>query len=195
MSNTATARKTVTRKPAVEKNAVGVDAVEFVSGDSGRTYQIARVMKRNKPIVACTCPGFSRWKRCKHSTEVIETGKMPKGVTVILNRENFDKRLVEGPKKPAAAKVPAKKTGKVSASPKKPVQKVVKPRTKKIMVGGAPLVLNAPVNIKVAGERVMRKNVILALNESKPGFVMVKTGSRGRPANLDVTVIEKFRAL
>lgn len=181
-----TPKKRTVKKPS-SINPVGVDAVEFVSGDSGRTYQIARVMKRNKPIVACTCPGFSRYKHCKHSDAVIESGKMPKGERFVLLMENFEKRLVHNPK-PAAAKVAKVTKPKVSASPKKPVGK-------RVMIGGIALPFGVPVNIKVAGERAMRKNVVLIRREDKPNTVFVKTGGRGRPANLDVTLIERFRAL
>jgi hypothetical protein len=67
--------------------------------------------------------------------------------------------------------------------------------TKRFKVGGEMLPLNKAVNIKVAGERVMRKNVVLVPSPSVPGAVLVRTGRRGRPAVLPVEQIEKFRVL
>lgn len=55
--------------------------------------------------------------------------------------------------------------------------------------------LNVPVNVKVEGERVMRKNVVLTMHPSDPSKVNVKTGRRGRPAILSLSNIEKVRAL
>lgn len=65
-------------------------------------------------------------------------------------------------------------------------------RRRKTAVG---LPLNVPVNVKVRGERAMRKSVVLGLHPSDPFQVVVHTGRRGRPAHLPVAKIEKFRVL
>jgi hypothetical protein len=69
--------------------------------------------------------------------------------------------------------------------------------TRKVRIvkkGAKSFPLNVPVNIKVQGERSMRKNVILTHGPTK-GLVAVRTGRRGRPAHLDVAMIERVRAL
>lgn len=53
--------------------------------------------------------------------------------------------------------------------------------------------LRVPVNVKVAGERTMRKNVTLL--PASGGAFKVLTGRRGRPAVLTADQIEKVRAL
>lgn len=56
------------------------------------------------------------------------------------------------------------------------------------------LPLDVPANIKVKGEKTMRKGVTLVDN-GDGATVRVKTGKRGRPATLAVESIEKARAL
>lgn len=58
---------------------------------------------------------------------------------------------------------------------------------------GNPVVLDTPANVKVKGEKAMRKGVTLVRNDDKS--VRVKTGKRGRPATLFVDEIESTRAL
>lgn len=55
--------------------------------------------------------------------------------------------------------------------------------------------LDVPVNVKVKGERTMRKGVSLSLHPSDSSLVVVHTGRRGRPAHLSLSRIEKVRAL
>lgn len=89
------------------------------------------------------------------------------------------------------------KTIKIVRKPAKTV-KVVKPAKKsapKYKVNGRVLPLGKVVNVKVAGERVMRKNVILVAHPLRENTVQVRTGSRGRPSNLPVEQIERVRAL
>jgi hypothetical protein len=59
---------------------------------------------------------------------------------------------------------------------------------------GTALPLDVPVNVKVKGERQMRKAVTL-IDNGDGAQVRVKTGKRGRPATLAVENIEKVRAL
>lgn len=58
---------------------------------------------------------------------------------------------------------------------------------------GNDVILDVPVNVKVRGEKAMRKGVTLAANDGES--VRVLTGKRGRPATLPVEQIEKTRAL
>lgn len=66
------------------------------------------------------------------------------------------------------------------------------PNTMTDLKGNA-LVLDTPANVKVKGERAMRKGVTLVRNTADT--VRVKTGKRGRPATLSVDEIESTRAL
>jgi hypothetical protein len=52
-----------------------------------------------------------------------------------------------------------------------------------------------PCNVKVAGERAMRKGVVLTPDPTDSSRVRVLTGRRGRPSVLPVESIEKVRAL
>lgn len=58
---------------------------------------------------------------------------------------------------------------------------------------GNALALDTPANVKVKGEKSMRKGVTLVKNDAKS--VRVKTGKRGRPATLLIEQIESTRAL
>lgn len=58
---------------------------------------------------------------------------------------------------------------------------------------GNALALDTPANVKVKGEKAMRKGVTLVKNDAKS--VRVKTGKRGRPATLLIEQIESTRAL
>lgn len=53
--------------------------------------------------------------------------------------------------------------------------------------------LEVPVNVKVKGEKAMRKNVVLIENDAES--VRVRTGKRGRPARLPVESILSTRTL
>ena len=55
--------------------------------------------------------------------------------------------------------------------------------------------VGVPVNVKVAGERVMMKHVTLVPIPDDNTAVKVMTGRRGRPAILSVSSIERVRAL
>lgn len=55
--------------------------------------------------------------------------------------------------------------------------------------------LGVPLNVKVQGERAMRKNVVLDIHPTDSEFVVVRTGTRGRPAHLALASIEKVRVL
>ena len=66
---------------------------------------------------------------------------------------------------------------------------------KKSRVTKPSFALGVPCNVKVVGERTMRKNVVLDLHPSDPEMVVVRTGRRGRPAHLALSSIEKVRAL
>lgn len=55
--------------------------------------------------------------------------------------------------------------------------------------------LNVPCNVKVKGERTMRKGVVLVQHPTDPTMVLVRTGHRGRPANLPVADVERVRVL
>jgi hypothetical protein len=55
--------------------------------------------------------------------------------------------------------------------------------------------LGVPVNVKIKGERAMRKHVVLDVHPSDPFKVVVKTGQRGRPAHVSLDSIERVRAL
>jgi hypothetical protein len=73
-----------------------------------------------------------------------------------------------------------------SSTKKTAVKKVVRQPRYQFPVG-------VPVNVKVAGERAMRKQVVLVPLDKDT--VRVFTGSRGRPAHLPVQSIERVRAL
>lgn len=60
---------------------------------------------------------------------------------------------------------------------------------------GQRLPIGVPVNVKVKGERTMRKGVVLTTHPSDPFRVTVHTGRRGRPAFLAIENIERFRVL
>lgn len=60
-------------------------------------------------------------------------------------------------------------------------------------LNGNPVVLDEPANVKVKGEKAMRKGVTLKAIDSET--VKVLTGKRGRPGTLAVERIEKTRAL
>jgi hypothetical protein len=62
-------------------------------------------------------------------------------------------------------------------------------------LNGEPVVLDVPANVKVKGEKAMRKNVVLTRDPDRADVVRVKTGKRGRPASLPVESIERTRAL
>lgn len=77
-----------------------------------------------------------------------------------------------------------------TAAPKK---STVRKSTKKSPLAHLPL--GVKVNVKVAGERTMRKSVILTAHTDRDNIVLVKTGGRGRPSHLPVEKIEKTRVL
>lgn len=80
-------------------------------------------------------------------------------------------------RKPATAKHHVKKVARRRPSP----------------LDGTPL--GVPLNLKVKGERAMRKNVILREHPTDPYLVRVLTGGRGRPSHLNVEDIERVRVL
>lgn len=68
--------------------------------------------------------------------------------------------------------------------------------TRKVRVVRKPRVpLNVPVNVKVEGEKRMRKNVTLSVHPDDSDWLVVRTGRRGRPSHLHPSQIVKVTAL
>jgi hypothetical protein len=59
---------------------------------------------------------------------------------------------------------------------------------------GATVILDTAVNVKVKGEKTMRKGVTLRDNGDGKS-VRILTGKRGRPATIETAAIERVRAL
>lgn len=62
-------------------------------------------------------------------------------------------------------------------------------------LAGEKIALDVPVNVKVKGEKAMRKGVTLTRDPESKSAVRVLTGKRGRPATLDAEQIERHRVL
>lgn len=68
--------------------------------------------------------------------------------------------------------------------------------TRKVRVVRKPrLPLGVPVNVKVKGERAMRKSVVLTQHPEFKHVLVVHTGRRGRPSHLHTSEVERVRAL
>lgn len=196
--------KTKTAKPAAFALRVGV--VEFVA-ESGRTYRLTTVKKGKGLVTSCSCPGFRRWSKCKHATAAVEGTPFVKSAKMIdttteENTMSKKSKKTAAPATKSASKVTkvtkTKKVAQPVASSKRPVVKVTKTEpvaTKKVRAPKFAFPVGVPVNVKVAGEKTMRKDVTLVAHPERRDVVLVKTGKRGRPSMLAVENIERARAL
>jgi hypothetical protein len=159
----------------------------FVSADSGNTYTLtlAPVVTETDEWIKCNCRGFRQHGNCKHAQDVIDFGILPESASQVSsptthhnkeNKMNTTKKVVRNTA--AAKKVVVRRARKSSDVP----------------VSGA-FPLDVPVNVKVAGERAMRKGVRLSAHPTDDTLVRVLSGGRGRPAHLPVSSIEKVRVL
>jgi hypothetical protein len=150
----------------------------FTSADSGRRYVLTILdSKGDENSFRCSCRGFTYHGHCKHVGDAILFSEIPVGQ---LNSDDSNDTTHN------KEKHTMKKNHNQPAATSKKV--VVRRRRPAFPMG-------VPLNIKVAGERTMRKGVRLAQHPSDPTLVRVLTGSRGRPSHLPVASIEKVRAL
>ncbi len=194
--------KTKTAKPAAFALRVGV--VEFVA-ESGRTYRLTTVKKGKGLATSCSCPGFRRWSKCKHATAAVEGTPFVKSAKVVTddtttteeNTMSKKSKKTAAPATKSASKVTKTKKVQQPVATSKKVVKVTKtePVAKKVRAPKFAFPVGVPVNVKVVGERTMRKDVTLVAHPERRDVVLVKTGRRGRPSMLAVESIERARAL
>jgi len=167
---------------------------QFVSGDSGRRYTLTILDSAgDENFFRCSCRGFAFHGHCKHVEEAILFSEIPDGQ--LNNDNNTNKKESTMSKKSTATAAPVKNRKVVVVKRQKTQEEPTPARKHAARRRSLGFPLDVPVNVKVTGERAMRKGITLTAHPSDPTLVRVLTGGRGRPSHLAVSDIERVRAL